>query len=336
MNSFRFNKSDYQLTVMYFVIATVWLAFRYTVEKYTDFEIITGLLGFTLKTLILIVIITWLIQRYVVSQKSYFVFFLLTFMALGVVGFLDLLRDYFTADPAWQWNSSLSSIIVNSFYNSTPDVALPLGLILGKKYYENKLDYAQLESAQKEQELKVLRSQYDPHFLYNSLNTIDALVDYSPKEKVKQYIAHLAALYRHLIQTKDEDIVTLKDELELAGNYFYLIETRFENDYSFEIVNSVVPKSNYLPNGAILTVLENVVNHNKALDGKPIETKIIIKEKSVLVTNTKSNGRTKNESLGTGLQNLSKRYQLLSDQTIEVAETEKTFTIRLPLLRVLD
>ncbi len=336
MKGFKFNRSDYQLTAMYFVIATAWLAFRYTVEKYTNFEIITGLLGFTIKTLVLIIIITWLIQRHIVAQKNYFIFFMLTFMALGFIGFLDLLRDYFTSEPAWQWNSSLDVILVNSFYNSTPDVALPLGLILGKKFYENKLDYVKLQGAQKELELKVLRSQYDPHFLYNSLNTIDALVDYSPKEKVKQYIAHLAALYRHLIQTKDEDIVTLNDELELAGNYFYLIETRFENDYSFKIVNSMVPKSNYLPNGAILTILENVVKHNKALDGKTIETRIIIEENSVLVMNTKANGRTKNESLGTGLQNLSKRYQLLSDQTIKVEETENTFTIRLPLLKVLD
>ncbi|MFH6602810.1 sensor histidine kinase [Maribacter algicola] len=336
MNSFRFNKSDYHLTIMYFIIATSWLAFRYTVEKYTNFEIVTGLLGFILKTLVLIAIITWLIQKYIVSQKKYFVFFLLTFTALGLVGFLDLLRDYFTADPPWQWNPSLAIILVNSFYNSTPDVALPLGLILGKKFYENKLDYVQLQNAQKELELKVLRSQYNPHFLYNSLNTIDALIDYSPKEKVKKYISHLAALYRHLIHTKDEDIVTLEDELELARNYFYLIETRFENDYSFEIINKTVPKTIYLPNGALLTVLENVVKHNKALDEKIISTVILIEEEIVSITNSKTNGLTKNESLGTGLKNLSKRYELLSDQTIEVEETEAIFTIKLPLLKVLD
>ena len=336
MNSFRFNKSDYQLTIMYFVIATAWLAFRYTVEEYTNFEIVTGLLGFVLKTLVLIVIITWLIQKFIVSQKKYFVFFLLTFTALGLIGFLDILRDYFTSDPAWQWNPSLDIILVNSFYNSTPDVALPLGLILGKKYYENKLDYVQLQNAQKELELKVLRSQYDPHFLYNSLNTIDALIDYSPKEKVKQYISHLAALYRHLIHTKDEDIVTLEDELELARNYFYLIETRFENDYSFEIVNKDVPKAKYLPNGALLTVLENVVKHNKALNGKIINTTILIEEKTVSVTNTKAKDLTKNESLGTGLKNLSKRYELLSDKTIEVEEMETNFTLKLPLLMILD
>lgn len=335
MNSFKFNKSDYQLTIIYFLISSAWLAFRYTVEKYTSFEIVTGLLGFNLKTLILLVIIILLIQRYIVSQKKYFVFFLLTFLVLAFIGFLDILRDYFTADPPWPWNPSLDIILVNSMYNSTPDVALPLGLILGKKYYENKLDYVQLQNAQKELELKVLRSQYDPHFLYNSLNTIDALIDYSPKEKVKRYISHLASLYRHLIHTKDEDIVTLEDELELAKNYFYLIETRFENDYSFEIINKAVLKAKYLPNGALLTVLENVVKHNKALDGKAIRTVILIEKETVSITNTKAQQLTKIISLGTGIKNLSKRYELLSDYTIKVEETETIFTIELPLLKVL-
>ncbi|WP_273568952.1 sensor histidine kinase [Maribacter halichondriae] len=335
MNGFKFNKSDYRFILVYFIGASIWLLYRWNIEEYSFFEIITGLSGFIIKNLLLLFIFRWLINKYLVVRKNYVVFILLAFIAWEAVGFLDMWRDYYTANHPWEL-PSVGVMLVQNFYRAATDSVMLIGLILGKKYYENKLDYVKLQSAQKELELKILRSQYDPHFLYNSLNTIDALVDYSPKEKVKQYIAHLAALYRHLIHTKDEDIVTLKDELDLAGNYFYLIETRFENDYSFEIVNNVAPKLNYLPNGAILTVLENVVKHNKALDGKTIETRIIIEEKAVLVTNTKATGRTKNESLGTGLQNLSKRYQLLSDQTIKVEETENTFTIRLPLLRVLD
>ncbi len=336
MNSFEFNKSDYRLLFMYFVVSTSWLTFRYIVEEYTNFEIITGLVGFVLKTASLIYIITWAIKKYVVSKRNYTLFFLFTFIALGFIGFLDLLRDYFTSDPPWKWNPSLGTILVNSFYNSTPDVALPFGLILGKKYYENKLDNVQLLNTQKELELKVLRSQYDPHFLYNSLNTIDALIDYSPKERVKEYISHLASLYRYLIHTREKDIVSLEEEIALARNYFYLIETRFENDYSFKIIKKKAPKANYLPNGALLTVLENVVKHNKVCDGKTIVTEINIEENGIHITNTKVKNNTEDESLGTGLQNLNKRYQLLSDKKIEIKETEHKFTIQLPLLKVVD
>jgi len=336
MNKFEFNKSDYRLLFMYFVISVSWLTFRYISEEYTNFEIVTGLVGFVLKTAVLIYIISWSIKKYVIDKKNYALFFLFTFSSLAFIGFLDLLRDYYTSDPPWRWNLSLDFILVQSFYNSTPDMALPFGLILGKKYYENKLDNVELRNTQKELELKVLRAQFDPHFLYNNLNTIDALIDYSPKERVKEYISHLAALYRYLINTKDEDVVTLEDEITLAKNYFYLIETRFENDYSFKIIEKKKPKAGYLPNGALLTVLENVVKHNKALDGNTIDTEIGIEENGVYVTNTKGLSNSKDEFLGTGLQNLDKRYHLLSNKKIKVDETEQTFTIRLPLLKVVD
>ncbi|MDB4292275.1 histidine kinase [Maribacter sp.] len=336
MDSFKFNRTDYQLMIMYFVISTLWLSFRYTVEAYTNFEIITGLIGFNLKTISLLYMITWLLRNYIVTQKKYLLFFFLTFSVLGLVGFLDLLRDYFTADPPWQWNPSLSAIVVNSFYNSTPDVALPFGLILGKKYYENKLEFVQLQAVQKEMELKVLRSQFDPHFLYNSLNTIDSLIDYSPKEKVKKYISHLALLYRYLIHNEKQDVVTLEDEIGLAENYFYLIETRFEDDYCFKLTRRVDQGVKYLPNGALLTVLENVVKHNKVLEGATIQTEISVEENYVTVQNDKLSESENDSNLGTGLKNLDKRYRLLSDKKIEVTETKTEFIVRLPLLNAID
>tara|TARA_R110000744_G_scaffold9421_5_gene30173 strand:- start:9219 stop:10004 length:786 start_codon:yes stop_codon:yes gene_type:complete len=260
---------------------------------------------------------------------------LLAFAAWEAVGFLDMLRDYYTSNHPWEL-PSIGDMLVQNFYRGAVDSILLMGLMFGKKYYENKLDYIQLQNSQKELELKVLRSQYDPHFLYNSLNTIDALVDYSPKEKVKEYIAHLASLYRYLIHSKDEEIVTLEDEISLARNYFYLIETRFGNDYSFEIKEKEKPKANYLPNGALLTVLENVVKHNKALHGNTICTTISIRSDSVKIVNTIHKNEVGEESTGTGLISLNKRYELLSDKKIKIEETNQNFIIWLPLLNLVN
>ncbi|MEM7382370.1 MAG: histidine kinase, partial [Bacteroidota bacterium] len=287
MNSFKFNKSDYQFIIIYFVGGSIWLLYRWNVEEYTAFEMITGLPGFIIKNLLLLYIFRWLINQYLVVRKNYVVFILLSFVAWEAVGFLDMWRDYYTAEPAWEL-PSLGMMLVENFYRSAADSVMLIGIILGKKYYENKLDYARLESAQKDLELKVLRAQYDPHFLYNSLNTIDALVEYSPKEKVKEYIAHLAALYRYLINTKDEDVVSLKEELGLARNYFYLIETRFENDYCFKVMEKEEPEANHLPNGSLLTALENVVKHNTAADGNTNSTQIIIEKNVVRIVNSLS------------------------------------------------
>jgi len=335
MNNFKFNKSDYRFILIYFIGATIWLLYRWNVEDYTLFEIITGLLGFIIKNLLLLFIFRWLINEYLVVRKNYVVFLLLAFVAWEVVGYLDMWRDYYTSDHSWEL-PSLGVMLVQNFYRAATDSVMLIGIILGKKYYENKLEYAQLHSAQREMELKVLRSQYNPHFLYNSLNTIDALIDYSPKKKVKEYISHLASLYRYLIHTKDEDIVHLDEELALAKNYFYLIKTRFENDYSFEITEQEKPIANYLPNGALLTTLENVVKHNTASDGNSIATRILIESNAVKISNTISKDVAKVESMGTGLKNLNKRYELLSDLKVQIEEAENRYTVILPLLNIVN
>ncbi len=335
MNSFKFNKSDYRFILVYFIGASIWLLYRWNIEDYTSFEIITGLPGFIIKNLLLLFIFRWLINEYLVVRKNYVVFVVLAFVAWEAVGFLDMWRDYYTSDHKWEL-PSIGDMLVQNFNRSATDSVMLIGLVLGKKYYENKLDFIKLQNSQKELELKVLRSRYDPHFLYNSLNTIDALIDYSPKEKVKEYILHLAALYRYLIHTKDEDVATLENEIALAKNYFYLIETRFENDYNFEIIVQEKPVTNYLPNGALLTVLENVVKHNKALDGNTIRTTIHIERDSVKVVNSLYKNESVEESMGTGLKNLNKRYQLLSDHKIQTEETENSFTVILPLLNLVD
>ncbi len=335
MNSFKFNRSDYRFILIYFIGASIWLLYRWNIEDYTAFEIITGLPGFIIKNLLLLYIFKWLINEYLVVRKNHVVFILLAFVAWEAVGFLDMWRDYYTSDHHWEL-PSFGVMVVQNFNRGATDSVMLIGLVLGKKYYENKLDYVQLQNAQKEMELKVLRSQYDPHFLYNSLNTIDALIDYSPKEKVKEYISHLASLYRYLIHTKDEDVVPLAEELALAKNYFYLIETRFENDYSFEIVEQEEPLANYLPNGALLSVLENVVKHNTASDGNTIDTKVVIESKSIKISSAVSINETKMESTGTGLKNLKKRYELLSDQQVQIEEAENSFTVVLPLLNLVN
>ncbi len=335
MNSFKFNRSDYRFILIYFIAASIWFLYRWNIEDYTAFEICTGLLGFFIKNLLLLFIFRWLINEYLVIRKNYVVFILLAFVSWEVVGFLDMWRDYYTSDHSWEL-PSIGIMIAQNLNRAAADSAMLIGLILGKKYYENKLDNIELQNSQKEMELKVLRSQYDPHFLYNSLNTIDALIDYSSKEKVKEYISHLASLYRYLIHTKDEDIVTLEDEIRLARNYFYLIETRFENDYDFEIVELEEPLVHHLPNGSLLTVLENVVKHNMASEGHTITIKIIIEKKSVRIVNTVSKTEDQVDSMGVGIKNLDKRYELLSNHKVQIEETKNTFTIILPLLNLLS
>ncbi|MEO0570669.1 MAG: histidine kinase [Bacteroidota bacterium] len=335
MQDFRLKKSDFRLLIAYFTASILWLTYRYIVEGYTTFEIVTGLIGVVIKVSVLIYIFMWLIQMVLVEKKNHFVFLVLACLALLVIGYLDLLRDYYTASPPWRWNLSTSEVIVRCFYNSAPDLALPLGFLLGKRYYENQINLLALERTQREMQLKVLRAQYDPHFLYNNLNTIDALIEHSPKQKVKKYVSHLASLYRYLIQNKEEDLMTVESEIEMAKNYFYLIETRFEKDYHFSIQIKEMPKNKFLPNGSLLTVLENVIKHNQPT-AMAVTTVITVNRHEIVITNNKTKTRPQNERFGTGLKNLESQYTLLSDSTLTILNEKENFTIILPLLKIVD
>jgi len=170
--------------------------------------------------------------------------------------------------------------------------------------------------------------------LFNNLNTLDALIDSNPS-KAKEYINRLSLIYRYLIQTKDAEIMELDEELSLAENYIFLIKTRFGTDYDFEIIKNTKTVDKFIPTGALQTLLENVVKHNKAQNKIVIKTTILIGDEWLIITNTKSKGIT-NESLGTGLKNLKARYKLLSNEQIMIEETEQTYKIAIPIINLSD
>ena len=209
----------------------------------------------------------------------------------------------------------------------------PLGVLLIKKFYKGQQELLKTQKLQKENELKLLRSQIDPHFLFNNLNTLDSLIDSNPK-KAKDYINRLSLIYRYLIQTKDAEVMELANEIEFSKNYIFLIQTRFGNDYDLSIKQNIAIKDKFIPTGAIQTLLENVVKHNKSDGSNPIKTTIQINKGWLIITNTKSNLKTKDESFGTGLENLKARYQLLSDEKVQIANTETKFEVFIPIIEL--
>ena len=322
----------------YLLIVTLWLIYRFTVEEYRSIEFLVDIPVALLQVIVLLGLSKYLIEYFFLRRGNVLLFVLLGFAGLWGVGFLTMLSGDLThyGRIPWEQYGTIGDLIIFNVNNSVYNIAIPVLLLSGKKYHEYRLKAIQLLNAQKDLELKVLRAQFDPHFLYNSLNTIDALIDYSPRDKVKEYVFNLAALYRYQIQIKDENVAALETEINLVQHYFYLIETRFKEDYQFAIRNTQNIKDQLLPNGALLTVVENIVKHNKALEGRKIRSTIIIEQEKVVVSNTKMLQAKNTETLGTGLKNLHKRYALLSDQELIIEETEEHFTVILPLLTLVD
>ncbi len=331
----KLNKSDWIILTIIFGVSILLNAFDYYREGN---KLIEYLIDFPSTTIISIVIILAFIQilvpKFLTKKKKYLTFFVLAVLLLTVFGTLDKLIGRFSAGKGLDGINNILLYLQSGLYNATDMVGFPLGILLLKKFYEGQSKFLEIEKQQKENELKLLRSQIDPHFLFNNLNTLDSLID-SDTEKAKEYINRLSLIYRYLIKTKDAEVMELADEIQLAENYIFLIQTRFGNDYYFEIEQKTVVTNKFIPTGAIQTLLENVVKHNKPKT-TPIKTSILIEENTLTVINAKSSLKNNKESFGTGLKNLKTRYQFLSDQEISVINSENEFKVSIPIINLIE
>jgi two-component system LytT family sensor kinase len=331
----KLNKSDYLILSIYFF-------FDFTIEindyiergaKFREylFDFPAELIA-SFATIYILVF--WITPKFI-HEKKYIFYGILGALLMIVTSSLDYMIEFSTGTKPWDEFPSIDhDFIFNMLNKSVRNVSFPFALLITKKFLEGQNQFLEIERQQKENELKLLRSQINPHFLFNNLNTLDSLID-SDTEKAKEYINRLSLIYRYLIKTKDSEVMELVEELQLAENYIFLIQTRFGNDYVFEIEKNESIDDKYIPTGALQTLLENVVKHNKP-DTSSIKTKIIIEKNRLKIINSKSTLKSKKESFGTGLQNLKTRYQLLSDQEISIINTEDEFKVSIPIINLIE
>lgn len=189
----------------------------------------------------------------------------------------------------------------------------------------------QLEMEKVTMELNLLKSQINPHFLFNNLNALDDLID-RDKKQAKEYLHRLSKILRYSISSMENDVVTLQDEWTFIDDYIYLIEERFGDAYQFQKVQEIEKLDSFLiPPASLQNLIENVVKHNQGSIHNPLITTITLSENGVTVSNPKRLKKTKVNSLGTGLKNIKSRYRLLTNKEIEMMDTD-VFSVTLPLI----
>ena len=331
--STKLNKSDWIIIAIVLATTIIFGCIDYyregneLIEYLIDFPVASGL-----TIIIIIFFIQIIIPKFLVQKKNYLLFFVYALLFLTVIGTIDKIIGNLTAGNSLR-KIEIFPFLIGGMYNAVDMGGFPLAILLIKKFYEGQQELTSIQKQQKENELKLLRGQLDPHFLFNNLNTLDSLIDSNPV-KAKEYINRLSLIYRYLIQTKDAEVMELSEELDLAKNYIFLIKTRFGNDYEFTIEENIDVNDKFIPTGALQTLLENVVKHNKSIENGIIKTTIQINQGWIIITNSKSKTVSKNESFGTGIQNLKSRYKLLSDSEIQIHNMETKFEIFIPIIEL--
>lgn len=207
-------------------------------------------------------------------------------------------------------------------------------VFLVKESENEMLKNEQLQRARAEAELEALKNQVDPHFIFNSLNTLSYLIESKP-ERAKRFNDSLAEVYRYILQNKSRDLVLLGEEIRFLKQYFSLLKIRFESAVHLEINMAPVFFDQYLILPISLQVLvENAIKHNELSDSVPLTVVIEHQEDTLVVHNPVRRKKLRKRSSGIGLENLKERYRLVTERAVGISSNAGQFRVSLPLIKI--
>lgn len=181
-------------------------------------------------------------------------------------------------------------------------------------------------------ELEVLRQQLDPHFLFNSLNTLAALID-EDADGAQRYLSQLADVYRYVLLVRERDTVSLEEELAFVDAYLYLSKTRFRDNLQVENTIRVSQHQRRVAPLSVQTLVENALKHNAITRDHPLCLRLEeAGADAIRVVNSVRPKTTLSSGTRLGLQNLVRRYALLTSEPVAVAAGDTEWAVRLPLL----
>jgi hypothetical protein len=217
-------------------------------------------------------------------------------------------------------------------------IALAFVLLIGAAYGYLRLREhslrrtAMLQRERMMAEYEQLKSQVNPHFLFNSLNTLASLIE-EDGEAAVQYTINLSDLYRSMLAYKDRDLIYLSEELALLQKYVHIQEGRFRGCLH---LHADIPKdaasSKRLVPLSLQLLVENAIKHNIVSQAQPLHIYISVGEDEITVRNTVRPKLSQAAGAGLGLANISRRYALMSNRPVTYGIQDKEFIVTLPLL----
>ncbi len=293
----------------------------------------------------LILLLLWGITHLAIKKRSekgkhlsiiFFIFLLLVLTLLNLVFYLahkQYLIVWYELTGSLSWLHviiNVSSGLMTSFVI----VSVQYFLFYQEQFTQASMTAANLEKENSKAHLNALQTQVNPHFLFNNLNTLQSLIN-SDNTNAQNFLIELSQLYRYLLNKKDMEVVPLSEEIVVAKKFNYLIQQRFGSNYQCEIKISDAEKNNfYLPPFTLQMLLENVIKHNRIDDEHLVTCTIKSSNGNLEISNNLMPKNSAYESNNIGLENLRKRYKILSDKEISIFKDENKFVVTVPLLQI--
>ncbi len=264
------------------------------------------------------------------QKRGVYFYFLSYFINLLIVQFLSYLviKTLQMETPNYPWSPMFYAVLFNTIS------LISIELIISR--YEKssmKLENAELKMMSLQAQHGKLKSQLHPHFLFNSLNALKALIRKNPA-LAENYLIKLSEFLRFSISHNEQNVVSLQDELKFSLYYLEMQKIRFRDSLSYHIdetLNTI--KDAKVPVFSLQLLLENAIKHNTLTNEEPLCISIRYVERDWLVVENNLSLKLNIEpQSGLGLKNLSDRYLLLKDQNIEVKKNNNFFQVYIKLL----
>ncbi len=256
--------------------------------------------------------------RYILSYAMTFLFSVIPILVHSIVGY----RPDLEFSVLYKL---LTTLAINSII-----LIISNSILLQYEKENADLEIQALKINNLEAQKQMLMQQLQPHFLFNALNTLKSLISENALI-AEDYTVRLSEFLRYSIQAQAYELVSLEEELKFTKDYIDLQKVRFNEAlmYQIDIDNGFFTKK--IPVFALQTLVENAIKHNAFTERKPLFIQISIEDNRIKVQNNKL-PKKQQDVLGTGLQNLNQRYQLIADLNIKIVETKDNFTVFLNLL----
>ncbi len=199
-----------------------------------------------------------------------------------------------------------------------------------KKYLDTQEEMAEMKREKLRMDYNQLQDQLNPHFLFNNLSVLKSLIIYDPDVAV-DFTENFTDVYRYVLQSKDKRLVKVADEMDFMKSYFALHKERLGDGIDIDIQLHEKDQDKYIAPLTGQLLIENAVKHNITSREAPLQIKVFIDDDYIVVSNS-LNLRTSSYSTKTGLKNMVKRYEILTEKEVIVQYDDEHFEVRVPLL----
>jgi len=225
-----------------------------------------------------------------------------------------------------------SKLILPIIIISTMTMAIYEAIYYYVRLKQSIRDEEQAKRAIVQAQLDTLRNQAQPHFFFNTLNTLRDIIDQNTKEEAKEFVNRLSEVFRFILESGNSNLIPLQDELDFSKAYLHIQKERFGENLK---VHWNIPKklNNELTIPMSLQLLlENAVKHNVISRARPLQVKVFVEDDQLVVQNRIQPKSTQLPTTKLGLKNIQRRYALIANKTITISKEKGFFTVKLPLL----